>query len=244
MSQIYNSLTGLPARGWQQHAKEGWIIPPQSHLFPSCLWIGKAVERAELGDQPVWEFFLTNWYKWIIHLTWKIIQLLSGYRAEIRSSGEGQTSGKRRQNDSCRCGQVVPLSTTCSSELILPEVPASLVRMKAVPSSAGSPGYGRRTGLQLGSCYWRGCHHCHVTLGTAAGLSRWSLDHCVKGSSVTALGPKKLPMPDMDRDLVFLWQQPVERKRKHRCVSLSVTNWALPAWIADVNVDLTASPRI
>lgn len=179
------------------------------YLFPARLWMGKALERAlwyrlQLGDQPdVWEIFLTYRYEWIIRLTQKIIQLLSGYWAEIRASGEGKHETIE--------GKVILADVTMLShfllfytQLILPEDPASLVKMKAVPSSVGHPGYGRHTGLQLGSCYWRGCHHCHVTLGTAAGRSCWSLDHSVKGSSVTALGSKEIPEPDMDGASVFL----------------------------------------
>lgn len=52
----------------------------------------------------------------------------SSYRpdTELRSALQ-ERIGISRQSDSCRCDQVAPLFTTCSSELILPEEPLSLL---------------------------------------------------------------------------------------------------------------------
>lgn len=125
-----------------------------------------------------------------------IFLILSCYQHWSR----GKTRDISRQSDSCRCDQDAPLSATCSFELILPEehlffLSPSLLSMRAVPTTRmGCPVDDGQTGFQLDCCCRRGCHHCLVALGTAVGLSCWSLDRCGKSSSVTVLGPERLLM--------------------------------------------------
>lgn len=161
-------------------------------LVMRSLWFHRAEARRDQSD-------FTQLY-WIPAIILSQFFLLSLNWAVVTTVGEDKhetLEGRVTIADVTKLPHFLPYAPqglSCPRSLFL--FSPSPLRVRAVPvTSVGCPGNGGQTGSQLGCC-WRGCHHCHVALGIAAGPSCWSLDRCGKSSSVTVLGPERLLMPN------------------------------------------------
>ena len=200
MPQIYNPLTGLPARGRQQRGTTGMNHPHLSLLTSSVKWRWEHCISTELELEEISLMSLSFLPKLLlngchfIHSGWIIVLIRAQYQNN-NSAGEGEHETLAGRVTLADVTELPHLFYRMLLRAYMPEEPLSLLPLPCGVRAAPATSMGCADWFQLGCCCWRGSLHCHVAPGPAAGPACCSLDRCGKSSTVTVLGPKTLLMP-------------------------------------------------